>query len=228
MDIGVEGIEFEIPARVLLGMACFAADDDPRSYLKAVYLEIRKDEIRLTAGDGKMMAFYREELEEPLTDSLFCTLIPASLIKRLKKRDALRLVEVCIFPETLDSEVPGKDRIPLLRKGDSIRLTCNMMTVEDTSFAGVTIPDYPASVPKSASGEVAQYQPCLLKKAYKAAKLLYGNKYYPPYRELRIAHNGEKAGLLSMPGIDNFFGFVMPFDTYAEKTATESPVWIFE
>jgi hypothetical protein len=87
---------------------------------------------------------------------------------------------------------------------------------------GVYYPDYRKMVPKSVTGEAAQFDISLLNRINKAAEALHGKREISC---VRIAYNGQAPALIHLAD-ENFTGCIMPLRD--QEVPSEAPAWVFE
>lgn len=182
-----------IPVKYLNAARQFAATKDIRTYLNGVYVE----HDRLVGCDGVICGVFR--LPEPVP---FKVLLPNTLLDRLK--------------------IPKQ-------------ITTVTLSVEDSkiiiSYAGAQVteevdelhyPDYRRVMPKSVTGEAAQFDINLLNRINKAAEALHGKS---ATSRVRIAHNGQTPALIHLAD-ENFTGCIAPLRD--PDAPSETPDWVFE
>jgi DNA polymerase III sliding clamp (beta) subunit (PCNA family) len=176
-------MQFEIPGNVIVAMRQFAADKaDSREYLRSIYIEAGRKELRLVAANGAILAVYKANLVSDGHDPEN-RIIPIDLFKHVKKN----------APCTI-----------LLAHGLHVTVAAG-----GTSVSGLAMdreyPDYRRGFPVSTSGETAHYNPALTSKIYDAAVALNGTRdtYY------FIRQNGTDAATIDF-GRDDFTACIMP------------------
>ena len=182
-----------IPVKYLNAARQFAATKDIRTYLNGVYVE----HDRLVGCDGVMCGIFR--LPEPVP---FKVLLPNTLLDRLKIPKQITTVDLSVEDSKITISYAG------------------MQITEEVDAP--YYPDYRQIIPKSVTGEVAQFDIHLLNRINKAAEALHGKR---ETCHVRIAHNGQTSALIHLAD-ENFTGCIMPLrDPDAPR---EAPGWVFE
>lgn len=139
----------EIQIDVLKAMLLFAAKDDVRTYLNAIYVEAGPKGARLTATDGHVLACY--QLDED-AHGVLDAVIPRELIERALKVSPKRLTHLSLSIQDGQARL-GELTSPLINS---------------------PYPHYRKVIPKSVNGTPGQYDPELLVRFSKAVKILNG------------------------------------------------------
>lgn len=174
----------------------FAATNDVRYYLNGVRVESIKGITRLIATDGAVCAIQTHQ-GDPSDEWSEATGIPNDacddMIKRARAR---RLDFVAIVSQGEKFEAIGLDM--LFKKLEGV------------------FPDYRRIVPFHPSGEVGQFDPAMLARFQKAAKVLKGGLIW-------IDHGGENgAAAVRILGIESFLGVLMPVRRKKDSAPLES------
>ena len=182
-----------IPVKYLNAARQFAATKDTRAYLKGVYV----DGDRIVGCDGAMCGVFR--LPEPVP---FKVLLPNTLLDRLKIPKQITTVDLSVE----DSKV--------------IISYAGAQVTEEVDCPNY--PDYRRVMPKSVTGEAAQFDISLLNRINKAAEALHGKS---ATSRVRIAHNGQGPALIHLDD-ENFTGCITPLRD--QDVPRETPAWVFE
>jgi DNA polymerase III sliding clamp (beta) subunit (PCNA family) len=183
-----------------------SADKDVRYYLIGVQVTATATATRLTATDGHALGIHQSEQQNEGVDFVEM-IIPNDVIKLIKSAS-----------KNVDTVV--------IETADGITGTIGAITGAAVSFKAIDgkFPDVQRIMPKSLSGEPAQFQPYLLERFSKASKLL-GSKN----GLINVAYNGASTALVKIDATQNFIGLVMPlrpiYDTDEGKTI---PSWASE
>ena len=192
-------MKIEIDVNDLAAMKLFMAKQDVRYYLNGLLLEIGSLESRLVATNGCMMAVMRLYCRRPGPTQR--VIIPSEALAGVKPA---KLAEVATI--TIDGTADVAD--------------LNVET-EKWEWSGKSIdghyPDYVRVLPRTVSGELAQFDGKFLYAFQQAAEILSRGKY--PV----VGHNGTGAALVSIGGRDDFLGAIMPLRT--DWPPTEAPTW---
>ena len=188
-----------IPVKYLNAARQFAAIKDARTYLQGVYV----DHDRIVGCDGAICGVFR--LPEPVP---FKVLLPNMLLDRLKIPKQITTVDLSVE----DSAIPGYKRVTISYSGTQV--------TEEVD--GPYYPDYRGVIPKSVTGETAQFDINLLNRINKAAEALHGKS---ETSHVRIAHNGQGPALIHLAD-ENFTGCIMPLRD--QDVPCEAPAWVFE
>ena len=128
---------------------------------------------RIVGCDGAMCGVFR--LPEPVP---FKVLLPNMLLDQLKIPKQITAVDLSVE----DSAIPGYKRVTISYAG---------MQVAD-EVDSPYYPDYRRIIPKSVTGEAAQFDISLLNRINKAAEALHGKS--ARVGKVAIAHNGQGPG----------------------------------
>jgi DNA polymerase III sliding clamp (beta) subunit (PCNA family) len=182
-----------IPVKYLNAARQFAATKHIRTYLNGVYVE----HDRLVGCDGVICGVFR--LPEPVP---FKVLLPNTLLDRLKIPKQITTIDLSVEDSKITISYAGTQ------------------VIEE-----VDCPDYPnyhGIIPKSVTGEAAQFDINLLNRINKAAEALHGKS---AISHVRIAHNGQAPALIHLAD-ENFTGCIMPLRD--QDVPRKAPAWVFE
>ena len=193
----------QIDARHLAAAIHSAGRRDIRYYLNAVYIEASETETRTTASDGYTCITLRSVRNVK-------TLWIGENIALLVPRDTVELV---------NKLTKGKGYVELRGTDNAWELATPTARVPFVPIDG-KFPDYRSIFPDKTSGEIAQYDPELLMRFKKAAKAL-GVKWNPD-----IAHNANGSGRVTLNGIDEFCGVIMPVRIAEKARAAPNVSWV--
>ena len=183
-----------------------SADKDIRYYLNGVHVTATATATRLTATDGHALGIHQSEQQNEHVDFVEM-IIPTDVIKLIKS--ASKNVDTVV----IDTE-------------DGITGTIGSIAGAAVSFKAIDgkFPDVQRVMPKTISGETAQYQPYLLEKFSKASKLLGSKKGL-----INVAYNGPSTALVKIDATQDFVGLVMPLrPIYDDTEAKMVPLWARE
>jgi DNA polymerase-3 subunit beta len=183
-----------------------SADKDLRHYLNGVHVSATATATRLTATDGHALGMFQSDQQNEGVDFVEM-IISTDVIKLLKSAS-----------KTVDTVV--------IETADGITGTIGAITGAAVSFKAIDgrFPDVQRIMPKSLSGEPAQFQPYLLERFSKASKLL-GSKN----GLINVAYNGASTALVKIDATQNFIGLVMPLRPIYDATeAKMTPLWARE
>lgn len=196
-------MKIETTITALRALALFAPTTDPRSYLIGVHVRATSLETWLEATDGHALGVYRTEAENQVEETV-SVIVPLGIIKMLKS-----------FSKTVDTvfltqESEGWIAAPVT--GAAVRFT----PVEGT------FPIVKQIVPKTLSNEPAQFNPELLGRFQKAAKL-FGSKL----GLIHVAYNGRGTSMVYLDNVspNEFVGLIMPLRGEIVETRSSVPTW---
>jgi len=153
----------------------FAAKADVRYYLNGVCFMLLHGAPVAVATDGHALAVLQLAESADLSDAPDGVIVPA---------DTLDLV------------------LKAARKGEALTITETLAGAVQYRPVDGKFPDITRVLPQEISGETAQFDPDLLARFKKAAKLLSGGY-------VTVAHNGQSAAAISV-GHDRFAGVIIP------------------
>jgi len=183
-----------------------SADKDLRHYLNGVHVSATATATRLTATDGHALGIHQSEQQNEGVDFVEM-IISTDVIKLIKS--ASKNVDIVV----IDTE-------------DGITGTIGSITGAAVSFKAIDgkFPDVQRVMPKTISGETAQFQPYLLEKFSKASKLLGSKKGL-----INVAYNGTSTALVKIDATQDFMGLVMPLRPIFDDTEAKMvPLWARE
>ena len=170
-----------------------SATKDIRFYLNGILVEATKTHTTLVATDGHVLGVYKNEEENEIPENVkYEFILPNDALKNLKAsiiKDELVSLE---FERDENSKV-----ITVIIKSVSITLTTQTI---DGKF-----PDFRRVLPRETTNEPGHYNPELLARSIKVAKD-FGMKPH----NINLHQNGTSAATLTIDGIPNFLGVVMP------------------
>jgi DNA polymerase-3 subunit beta len=177
------------PKHVLAALL-FAANKDVRYYLNGILIEATDTGTRVTATDGHTLATMRATAVNGMGgEEKRSFIIPRAAIEQIKGA-------IAKTPQTLRVHIDEGAHTLLV---DEMRIPFQPI---DGRF-----PDYRAIVPPTASGKPAQFNPELLARFGKAAKLL---KKRGGGHSTYLRHNGEQGTLVTLVDVECFAGVIMP------------------
>ena len=183
-----------------------SADKNIRYYLNGVHVSATATATRLTATDGHALGIHQSEQQNEGVDFVEM-IISTDVIKLIKS--ASKNVDIVV----IDTE-------------DGITGTIGSITGAAVSFKAIDgkFPDVQRVMPKTISGETAQFQPYLLEKFSKASKLLGSKKGL-----INVAYNGTSTALVKIDATQDFMGLVMPLRPIFDDTEAKMvPLWARE
>lgn len=197
----------------LIAALCTAGKSDIRPYLNGVYVEATDMETRLSSTNGVAGSMQRADAkgENDVDGRTVRMIVPRHALEGVKNHKLLRTVEInddggtwalVDYPARI-SFVPIEDRFPDMRR----------------------------VIPRTTSGEIAQFDPELIGQFAKAAKVL--GATYKGLAQVAIAHNGHiapdgkgsaglHAALVSLGQRQDYTGVIMPMNGTAP---TAPPSW---
>lgn len=193
----------------LVAALCTAGKADIRKNLNGVYLEATNLETRLSSTDGHVAALQRADAKgDNEVDSVVRMIIPRDAVERVKVSKTLPTVEI-------------ND------EGGQWGLVDFLTRTPFTPLEG-TFPDCHRVLPRSTSGEAAQFDPDLIAKFAKAAKVL--GATYRSTALVAIGHNGrprpgeilQTAALVTLGVLQDYVGVITPKNGDAPTTP---PLW---
>lgn len=194
-------MKITIDHSVIKALLICAAKQDLRYYLKGVLVDARASDVTLVTTDGHRMLAY------PVATDAIEALAPGQYII---PREALEAVKPCkagrvTLPITIEivtaPDQPDPERAGVTIKGKT-SITVTGATSAVTAPIDGKFPDWRRVLPKTVSGELAQYNPEYVSGFGDICKLLGGK--YGPY----INHNGSSAAPVTNLG--PALGVIMP------------------
>jgi hypothetical protein len=191
----------------LKGIAEIAATKDIRYYLMGVYFECNQASTRLVATDGHCLGLFQTIQENQVGTGAINFIMPLDIIKMLKTSNKQH-DEVTITLERADQTQPD------LITGGTVQVYGG--AVISWKAVDGRFPDYIRVLPKEPmTGESTQFDPSIVQKFVKAAKLICTRKDPVPM----ICQNGNQSALVDI-GDNNFIGVIMPRRDTPSMTAT--------
>jgi DNA polymerase-3 subunit beta len=189
----------QIPYRALKAVSfCAPAAKDVRYFLNGVLIDSTGSEVRLVATDGHTLALYRLREKAPVGQAI----LPIEDVK-----DALKL------PRTA-SEKEHPFEVEL--HDTTITITHGNSTVQKATAIEGKFPDYLKVLPRTASGEPAQYNPEYLNRFAQADRIL-GWLKRDAAPDVYVHYNGSAGALVECQHDSDFLGVVMPMRLAAGK-----------
>lgn len=186
-------MQFTIDQNSLNAMLTLAAKKDIRYYLNGLHIEFTPEFTRVIACDGHKLGIYQKAVD---SFNIGCgsITIPREVIENLPKNAGLLTFTKC------DANATGWTISGLPNNGLSVFQQC------DSKY-----PDFRRVVDQAnkTSGEAAGFNLDYLNQFEKCGNLLAGRKIKMGNR-VRIHHNGQNGALITLNGLPNFAGIVMP------------------
>ena len=201
-------IQISVAINILSAVKAFAATKDVRTYLNGVSISIRSGDTRLTATTGALVTVYR-----------------LTTIDHVINHDSVTIPDMdIIIPIDLLKHVKGFGHaVIIIGEGETrvkpITVLCNGVSVSGHTIDAV-FPDIARVIPKTVSGEAAQFDPALIKVLDTASKSLHPKSKNAVFS---IGHNGLGGALVNM-GNDNMACVIMPWRIIA--ASTKRPEWV--
>jgi len=176
---------------LLKAAVLFTSKEEIRFYLKGVAIQATPATIKVAATDGHRLFVAR--VDQPENTETFSIIIPSDAI--------------------ISATKGAKHPLDLSKLSDTqYRLGDTIFTPIDGNFPG-----YEFIVPKSVSGETAQFNPEYVASLGKANKLLGGSA-----ENVTIGYNGDKPALVTGSGFKahNALAVLMPLRSAAEDWAS--------
>lgn len=207
----------KIDHKVIRALLAIAAKHDVRYYLKSIAVDARASDVTLVATDGHAL------LAVPITEADVETrppegvyVIPREALEAVKPAKAGKTVLPIDIQVVTAPDQPDPDRLGVTIKGKT-SITITGATSAVTAPIDGRYPDWRRVIPRSRSGEPAQYQPRLIDALGAAAELLGA---FPA-----IHHNGQAGALVTFDGGDSgALGVIMPYRVDAVWPET-FPAW---
>jgi DNA polymerase III sliding clamp (beta) subunit (PCNA family) len=199
----------QINLRALKAVAMFSSSEEARYYLRGVHIEFSQSQIIMVATNGHYMSVVKQELPDgDGPGAVPSVIVPLEMIEKIKlgKKDS----------DFADFSVEENGQIRIAHNG-----SVHMMAPVDGTF-----PAWRVILPKTLSGETAQYNASYLALYHQAAAYLAAEKINQKLAP-SLQYNGLDPALVDwIPGVANIagFGVLMPFrpDAHAMK---EIPAW---
>ena len=181
----------KIPYKALKAVLIFAPKSDVRYYLNGVLLESTGTEVRLVATDGHCLGLYRLDEKAPVGKAI----LPYDDVK------AALSVPRTIAHKEIPFEVEIQENLVTVTHGSG---TVQSFRPEDGKF-----PDYLRVLPRTVSGEAAQFNPEYLNRFAQADRILgWLKRSDTPY--VYVHYNGNEGALVECQHDASFLGVVMP------------------
>lgn len=186
--------QFTIKQSALKALVLLAAKKDIRYYLVGVNVEFSPLITRIVATDGHKLGLYQSGAQNVGNGGL---MIPADVINALPKSGTYD-------PELtfIKCEGPGAWEIVGLPNNGRI-----VFQEIDGRF-----PDYQRVCNFKTDGQPGGYNPEYLMQFLKVQHLLGGSKKCT----INVFQNGKSSALVTLAGVDNFYGVIMPMKTDAD------------
>jgi DNA polymerase-3 subunit beta len=194
----------KIPYKALKATGLFAPAKDIRYYFNGVLIDSTGSEVRLIATDGHTMALYRLREEAPVGRAI----LPIEDVK-----DALKI------PRTAsEKEHPFEVELPTKTDAGTpiISISHGNGTIQKATAIEGAFPDYLKALPRTASGEPAQFNPEHLNRFAQADRVLGGLKR-GDLPHVYVHYNGDEGALVECQHDESFLGVVMPMRVNAGK-----------
>jgi DNA polymerase-3 subunit beta len=186
--------QFIIKQSALKALVLLAAKKDVRYYLVGVNVEFSPSITRIVATDGHKLGLYQSGAQNVGHGAL---MIPTDTINALPKSGSYD-------PELtfIKCEGPGAWEIVGLPNNGRI-----VFQEIDGRF-----PDYQRVCNFKTDGQPGAYNPEYLMQFLKVQHLLGGSKKCT----INVFQNGKSGALVTLAGVDNFYGVIMPMKTDAD------------
>ena len=170
-----------------------AATKDIRFYLNGILIEATKTHTTLVATDGHVLGVYKNEEENEIPEETkFEFILPNDTLKNLKSA----IIKGELISLEFEPDETSKVNSVIIK---SLSITLTTQTI-DAKF-----PDWRRVLPRETTNELGHYNPELPARFIKVAKE-FGKK--PD--NINLHQNGTSAAALTIEGIQNFLGVVMP------------------
>ena len=187
--------QFTVKQSTLKGLLLLAAKKDIRYYLCGVNVEFSPAITRIVATDGHKLGLYQTAAQNVGHGSL---IIPADVINALPKTGSYD-------PELTFIKCDGN------ATGWTINGLPNNGQVVFQEIDG-KFPDYQRVCSFKTDGQPGSYNPEYLMQFLKVQHLLGGSKKCT----INVYQNGKSGALVTLAGVDNFYGVIMPMKTDAD------------
>jgi DNA polymerase-3 subunit beta len=207
-------MKITIDHAVIKSLLLIAAKQDIRYYLNGICVDVTDKHAVLVACDGHRLLAYPlapDAIEAPAPGQYT---IPRDLLGNVKPVKAGRITMPIII--AIDT-APDPARPGVTIKGRTSIAVTGAVTVTGAPVDG-TYPDWRRVIPRSTSGEIAQYQMDYLADFGAVCKLL-GGKYSPV-----IHHNGSSGAVITNLG--PAIGVVMPLRINVADHPYAAPDWL--
>lgn len=200
----MNNMTFTIPNNVFRALLPLTAKHSIRAWLRGYRLECNAGKVILCAADGHAVGIFRvdaPESSEPLED--FSYLIPHDAIEQVKKGSGATTIK---FFET---HTPMGDAISVSRKAEIINDNAFIPFAVETA-PSLRIGQLFTNISKLGE-KIAHLDNVLLYKFTKVAAILGGVTPDKCGCHVVVAQRGKWPSFVTLRGIDNFVGILMPF-----------------
>ena len=178
-----------------------SATKDIRFYLNGILVEATKTHTTLVATDGHVLGVYKNEEENEIPEETkFEFILPNDTLKNLKSA----IIKGELISLEFEPDETSKVNSVIIK---SLSITLTTQTI-DAKF-----PDWRRVLPRETTNELGHYNPELPARFIKVAKE-FGKK--PD--NINLHQNGTSAAALTIDGVENFMGVVMPTRHYIAYT----------
>jgi DNA polymerase-3 subunit beta len=182
--------QFFIQQSTLEAMLTLAGKKDIRYYLNGLYIEYSPEITRVVACDGHKLGIY--QAAAPDNTGCGSIIIPRDVIENLPKGNKTFILG-----------------FTKLETSSQWQITTGAASINFAPCEG-TYPDFRRVVNKTGTtGEAAGFNLDYLNAFEKCGSLLAGSKIKTGCR-IRIHYNGTSGAMITLNGVDNFAGVVMP------------------
>jgi len=188
----------QIPYKALKAISLFAPKNDIRYYLNGVLIESTGTEVRLVATDGHCLALYRLDEKAPVAK----VILPYEDVK----------AALSVPRTSIEKEIPFEVELADLNLAvgmPKVTITHGNGTVQAFRAVDGKFPNYLRVMPRTASGEPAQFNPELLNRFAQADRILGGLKK-SDWPHVYFHYNGSDGALVECQHDESFLGLVMP------------------
>jgi len=187
--------QFTVKQSILKALLLLAAKKDIRYYLVGVNVEFSPSITRVIATDGHKLGLYQNGAQNAGHGSL---IIPADVINALPKTGSYDPELTFI---KCDGNATGWTITGLPNGGQTV-----FQEIEGN------FPDYKRVCHFTTDGQPANYNPEYLMQFLKVQHLLGGSKKCT----INVFQNGKSSGLVTLAGVPEFYGVIMPMRTDAD------------
>lgn len=203
-----------LPANLLLAVAQASAKDDPRHYINGVAVQRTSARLCLVGTDGHILVAASAHVADLPPDWPDEIIIPRSLIVGLTAKVGV----IALSLRQADDD--GPYWLTVQQPGQPGRA--------DRAIEG-TFPAWRSKIPRTVSGETAQFDPELLARLQKAAEIASApagtrRGKYASRPVVTIGHNGPAPALVDF-GKETMVGVILPRRSDPPEAP---PAWVFE
>jgi DNA polymerase-3 subunit beta len=201
---------FTFNIRALKATAVAAGKEEVRYYLMGVNIEHDATGVLFVATDGHRLIASRHDWIGEAPTSFAPVIVPLTLIKKIKLNRHQQEATI-----TIDTKTDGAVVLSIAYDGS---------TYSENAIAG-TFPAWRKTIPHSADGVAAQYNPEYLAAFKEAGRILEGCKDSPC---VGVSYNGVGPALVNFWHDDNpvqSFGVIMPMNIRPTPKSAVSPSW---